>query len=137
MRKLVVDAGMQDRIRVESAGTIDYHAGSPPDRRMRSAAVRRGYVLEGSARQVVAEDFERFDLIVAMDRENLADLRLLASTNGCSHKIKLLSDFLPAGSVRDVPDPYYGGDRGFDHVLDMIEQACPEILSHLLADEAD
>lgn len=129
-RSLVEDRGLEDRIEIDSAGTIAHHAGERPDRRMREAASRRGYELDGAARAVRREDFDRFDLVVAMDGQNQVDLLDLATPEG--GQLRLLSDFLPPGSARDVPDPYYGGTRGFELVLDMIEEACPAILDHLL-----
>jgi protein-tyrosine phosphatase len=136
MRSCLAARGLDGRVTVESAGTIDYHAGEPADARMRRAAAGRGHDLTSTACQVRIEDLERYDLIVAMDRSNLADLRELASeaAAGAEGKLRLLSDFLPAGAPRDVPDPYWGGERGFDQVLDMLEEACPRILAELLGD---
>jgi protein-tyrosine phosphatase len=130
MRALLAEHGLGDRLRVDSAGTTAYHAGDSPDERMRAAAERRGYRLEGSARPLELEDFDRFDLIVAMDRANLRDIRALS--RDVDGQVRLLSHFLAPGSPVDVPDPYYGGGRGFETVLDMIEGACPAILEHLL-----
>jgi protein-tyrosine phosphatase len=131
MRRRITERGLEDRVAVGSAGTGDYHVGEPADPRMRRAAARRGYELDGTARQVDRGDFERFDLIVAMDRENLRDLRYLKRRAGSGEtaRVHLLSDFLPAGSPVDVPDPYYQG--GFDRVIDLIEEACPAILDRL------
>ncbi|MEM1177442.1 MAG: low molecular weight protein-tyrosine-phosphatase [Acidobacteriota bacterium] len=134
-RHVAAEHGVAGEIEIESAGTIGYHAGAPPDARMRRAARRRGYLLEGSARQVEPSDFQRFDLIVAMDRDNLADLRA-AAPSGAKAEIRLLSSFLPPGSPADVPDPYYGGEQGFETVIDMIEAACPAVLEHLVNDPA-
>jgi protein-tyrosine phosphatase len=136
MRSCLAARGLDGRVEVESAGTIDYHAGEPADARMRRAAAGRGYDLTSTASRVRLEDLERFDLIVAMDRSNLEDLRRLAgrAAAGTAAKLRLLSDFLPAGSPRDVPDPYWGGERGFDEVLDLIEEACPRILDGLVGD---
>ncbi|MEO1084913.1 MAG: low molecular weight protein-tyrosine-phosphatase [Acidobacteriota bacterium] len=131
LRHLAVEEGLDDRVEIESAGTIGTHAGAPPDARMRRAAERRGYRLEGSARRVVPSDFQRFDLIVAMDTDNLNDLQA-AAPNRPRAEVRLLTSFLPIGAPDDVPDPYYGGDAGFETVLDMVEQACPAILEHLL-----
>jgi protein-tyrosine phosphatase len=127
MRRLVTDAGLDDVIEIDSAGTGGWHAGEPPDARAATAARRRGVTLEGGARQVRPEDFDRFDLIVAMDRGNLRELRALAPGDGAREKLRLLV----AG--QDVPDPYYGGDRGFETVLDMVEAACRELLDELRA----
>lgn len=130
MKKLVADRGLQGRVRVDSAGTIRYHVGERADPRMRRAAERYGYELESIARQFAPEDFDRFDLILAMDRSHLRELRSLA--RGPQDHVKLFSDFLPAGAPVDVPDPYYGGEQGFDHVVELIEQGCPAVLDHLL-----
>ncbi len=120
---------LSGEVEVDSAGTIAYHAGEPPDGRMRRAAAARGYTLGGASRQVHREDFERFDLLVAMDRENLRDLEEIA--NGSGAPIVLFSDFLSPEAPADVPDPYYGGPDGFDRVLDLIEEGCPALLAHL------
>ena len=127
MRQLIADAGLEDVVEVDSAGTGGWHAGEPPDARATEAARRRGVTLEGGARQVRPEDFDRFDLIVAMDRENLRDLRAMAPDDGAREKLRLLAP------DQDVPDPYYGGDRGFETVLDMVGAACRELLDELRA----
>ena len=129
-RSLVEDRGLDQRIGVDSAGTLAYHAGERPDPRMRRAAARRGYELDGRARQVHDRDFQSHDLIIAMDRDNLRDLRAAAGPR--QDRLRLLSDFLPPGSPVDVPDPYYGDGDGFERVLDMVEDACPEILERLM-----
>jgi protein-tyrosine phosphatase len=125
MRHLLAERGLEDEIEVESAGTGGWHAGSPPDARSTRAAAARGITLEGAARQVTRADFEDFDLLVAMDRDNLADLRAIAPP-GTEHKIRLL-----LGEGRDVPDPYYGGPHGFENVLDLVETACEQLLDEL------
>jgi low molecular weight protein-tyrosine phosphatase len=123
MRRLIEDEGLD--IEVDSAGTGGWHAGEPPDERATVAAQRRGVTLEGAARQVKASDFRRFDVLVAMDRGNLRDLLDLAPDEEAREKVRLL---VPDA---DVPDPYYGGDRGFETVLDMVESACRELLDEL------
>ena len=130
MRKLIADSGLEGEVRVDSAGTIGYHAGGAADARMSGAASRRGYRLDSISRQIAREDFDNFDLIVAMDGENYNDIRSLAP--GAPGQVRLFSEFLPPGSPREVPDPYYGGPRGFDVVLDLIEQGCPAILEELV-----
>jgi protein-tyrosine phosphatase len=127
MRRLLADAGLEDVVEVDSAGTGGWHAGEPPDARATIAARRRGVTLEGGARQVRPDDFDRFDLIVAMDRENLRDLHALAPDDVAREKLRLLA------ADQDVPDPYYGGDRGFETVLDMVGAACRELLDELRA----
>jgi protein-tyrosine phosphatase len=131
MRHLVAERGLDGEVEVDSAGTGDYHLGELADPRMRAAAASRGYRLTHRARQVEPEDFDRFDLILAMDGSNLRDLRRLAG--GRTDHVRLLSEFLPDGSPADVPDPYYGGEQGFERVLDLVEEACPEVLDRLLA----
>jgi len=119
-------------VEVDSAGTIGLHAGELPDPRMRAAGERRGLEFKMRARQVTTEDLSRnaFDLVVAMDRDNLSDLKRMAPRD--SDHVVLMSDFLDSSWPRDVPDPYYGGPDGFESVLDMVEAACPEILNRLV-----
>lgn len=134
-RHYVGEAGLGAVIRVDSAGTTDYHTGEAPDARMQEAAARRGYVLDSAARRVRTADLEAFDLIVPMDHDNLAVLEHLAG--GPRPHIRLLGSYLEDGGdnavARPVPDPYFGGARGFEEVLDMIEAACPALLEHCLA----
>jgi protein-tyrosine phosphatase len=133
MRALVREACLEDRIELESAGTGSWHIGEAPDSRATEAAHARGIVLEGAARQVHTRDFEEFDLIVAMDRQNLADLRHLAPDESAREKVVLLRELDPAtaGQQLDVPDPYHGGARGFEHVLDLVHAACAALLAEL------
>lgn len=135
-RAHLAERGLEAVVEVDSAGTIDQHAGERADPRMREAASARGYDLGSRARRVTPEDFERFDLIVAMDRSNRDDLERLAERGGGGiRKVRLLSEYLSAGSPEDVPDPYWGGPRGFDNVLDLLEDACPAILDDLVGEE--
>jgi protein-tyrosine phosphatase len=129
MQSVVEGADVELAIEIDSAGTIGYHAGNPADSRMKKAASLRGYRLDSLSRQVSRRDLETFDLVIAMDRDNLADLQALHPSPTAD--VKLLSDFLDDSWPVDVPDPYYGGPRGFEEVLDMIEAACPEILKTL------
>jgi protein-tyrosine phosphatase len=124
MRHLLAERGMDGEIEVQSAGTGAWHTGNPPDPRSTAAARARGITLEGAARQVTRSDFEDFDLLVAMDRANLADLRAIAPP-GTEDKVRLLLD------GRDVPDPYYGGRHGFDEVLDLVQAGCERLLDDL------
>ena len=131
-RHYVERQGAAEDIYIDSAGTIDYHSGKPADSRMRAAASRRGYTLTSISRQVIPEDLDEFDLIVAMDRDNLWYLEDLAG--GAQPHIRLLGSFLSGhqeepGQAPEVPDPYYGGSQGFEDVLDMLERACPYIYS--------
>jgi protein-tyrosine phosphatase len=132
MRRLVADAGLADHIEVDSAGTGDYHVGQRPDARSLAAARARGIELPGRARQFEALDFERFDYVLAADRHNLADLRELASGRDTRH-VALLRSFDPAAPPgAEVPDPYHGGARGFDEVLDLCEAACRGVLEQIV-----
>jgi protein-tyrosine phosphatase len=132
MRSLVREAGLADRVEVDSAGTGGWHAGDPPDERAAAAARSRGIALAGAARQIGASDFDDFDLIVAMDRDNLRDLLALAPDEEAAEKVRLLREFDPAGGGDlDVPDPYYGGARGFERVLDLVTAACRGLLDEL------
>jgi protein-tyrosine phosphatase len=126
-----------DRVEVDSAGTGAWHVGEPPDARATEAADRRGIELSGTARQVTTADFDRFDLLLAMDLENLRVLRRLAPDEQARSRVRLLREFDPAAEGRaelDVPDPYYGGARGFDEVLDMVQAACAGLLAQLRRD---
>jgi len=134
MRALVRDAGLEHRIELDSAGTGSWHIDEPPDARATTAARERGVELEGRARQVEPSDFAAFDLIVAMDRSNLADLRHLAPDDTARAKVRLLRDFDPdIDGQADVPDPYHGGSRGFEHVFDIVHRSCAALLAELRA----
>jgi protein-tyrosine phosphatase len=133
LRRLVQRAGLQDEVHIDSAGTLDYHVGSPPDARSQRHALRRGYDLSSlRARQVDRRDFERFDLVLAMDWQNLEELQALCPT-AHRHKLRRLMEFAPAGLGEVVADPYYGGQAGFEAVLDHVEQACEGLLDHVRA----
>lgn len=128
MRHLLYQRGFAE-VDVDSAGTSGYHVGEPPDRRATLAAMRRGIQLSGRSRRFEATDFSRFEYIVAMDRSNLRDLLDLAPDRAAQRKVSLLRDHDPTGMKgSDVPDPYYGGDQGFDDVLDICERACRGLL---------
>ncbi|MFT4978263.1 MAG: protein-tyrosine phosphatase [Myxococcota bacterium] len=132
MRQLLRDADLNDQIKLDSAGTSAYHVGDPPDARSTAAAARRGITLSGASRQVVAEDFDRFDYIIAMDGDNLRALGRLARSRADRERIHLMRDFDPTSPPNAaVPDPYYGGENGFDVVLDICTASCQGLLSHL------
>jgi protein-tyrosine phosphatase len=133
MRALVEREGLQDAVELDSAGTGGWHLGSPPDARASAAARARGISLEGVARQVRAEDFLEFDLLLAMDRSNLEDLRLLAPGAPEREKVRLLREFdrASAGASLDVPDPYFGAAGGFEEVLDLVQAACEGLLEEV------
>ncbi len=130
--KLVTDAGVRDRIGIDSAGTGAWHKGELADKRARQEATRRGIELHSVARQFVRSDFERHDLIVAMDRANVADLRALARSGVDRGKIRLFRTFDPLSpNDAEIPDPYYGGPDGFVRVFDMCEAAGRGLLAHM------
>ena len=125
--------GLADRVSADSAGTHGYHTGAAPDPRTQQAARRRGYELSRlSARAVRDEDFVSFDLIAAMDRDNLAWLESRCPEDH-RHKLALMLEFAPELKVSEVPDPYYGGPQGFEHVLDLIEMASAKLALHVEA----
>src|SRR5512137_2073091 len=122
-RKLVQERAPHLQVEIDSAGTHAYHVGEPPDRRAIAAAARRGIDLSGlRARTVDEADFEGFDLLVAMDQLN-REVLLDRSPDEYRERIRLMLEFAPTTDVADVPDPYYGGPPGFEHVLDLVEEA--------------
>ena len=132
-RHHVFAAGLDKVVRVDSAGTSGGHRGDPPDPRAVRAGARRQYDLTKlRARKVTSEDFEAFDLVLAMDRRNLDALQSLRPENHQGH-LGLLLDFAPHQTIREVPDPYYGGPDGFEHVLDLAESAMSGLLNEVRA----
>ncbi len=131
MRHQVDAAGLAEHIAIDSAGTGDWHVGEPPDTRAQAAARIRGYDLSAlRARQVSAADFERFDLLLAMDEANLAELRRRCPPEH-RDKVRLLMEFAAGAAETEVADPYFGGAQGFDQVLDQVERACAGLLDTL------
>lgn len=131
LRSKLAAAGLTDRVEVDSAGTHDYHVGAPPDFRAQEHAARRGYDMSPlRARTVAAKDFERFDLLLAMDDDNLAALRRRCPPEQ-RHKLEPLMRYAPGSGSDVVPDPYYGGASGFDQVLDLVEAACDGLVERL------
>ena len=136
MRHLVAEAKLAERIQIDSAGTGDWHVGEPPDERAQHAAVLRGYDLAAlRGRQIAAADFERFDLLIAMDDKNVAALRGVCPP-AQRDKIRLLMEFVPEtdsrwSDAREVVDPYFGGAEGFEQVLDQCEAACRGLIAAL------
>lgn len=132
MNAIVDKAALSDSIHCDSAGTIDCHRGKLPDARMRAAAKTHGYDFTGAARQVTFSDLEAFDLILAMDRSNLADLRSIDSEGLYHNKIKLFANYCTGNEFPDeVPDPYYGGEEGFHTVIRMVENGCAGLLDQV------
>lgn len=129
MRALAAERDLP--IEVDSAGTGSWHVGAPPDPRSAQAAQARGIVLEGAARQVAPEDFTAFNMVLAMDSENLRNLEAMRPVDATA-ELALLRAYDPAGAGDlDVPDPYYGGESGFDDVVDLVDAACRGLLDQL------
>lgn len=133
MKKLVQEAGMSGRIKVDSAGITGYHEGERADSRMRSHAARRGYVLDSISRPVRTDDFFDFDLIIGMDNRNIDDLKRKAPDLASVEKIHQMTEYSRNPLYDHVPDPYYSGAEGFELVLDLLEDACAGLLTKLRA----
>ncbi|HKO92470.1 MAG TPA: low molecular weight protein-tyrosine-phosphatase [Polyangiaceae bacterium] len=132
LRSVLRSAGLEARVVVESAGTLGYHQGELPDRRSRAAARERGIELSSRARQFSPADWQRFDYVLAMDRQNLEHLAASAPNAAARAKLRLFRDFDPSAPAgAEVPDPYYGGPEGFEHVLDLCQAAAQGLLQHL------
>lgn len=131
LRRYIQDAGLGDVIETASAGTHGYHVGEPPDPRSIAHAQRRGFDLSAQrARKVRAEDFQTYDLILAMDRGHFAHLESLRPTDARA-EVQMFLEYHPARTHTDVPDPYYGGAQGFEEVLDLVEQASKTLLQKI------
>lgn len=135
-RHFVENAGLSEKIQIDSAGTHDYHIGHPPDTRTQHAASQRGYDMSDlRGRQVEPEDFLRFDYVLAMDFANMAILQRIMPRDSKT-KAKLFLEYARHHKEREVPDPYYGGTQGFEHVLDMVEDAAQGLLQHIRSTHA-
>ncbi len=128
MRLLVAQAGLSDQILCDSAGTSNYHVGSPPDERMVEAARQRGMTFVGTARQLTFKDLQEFDLILAMDRQNYLHILSLDPYGRYHHKVKMMCEFCQTHLDTQVPDPYYGGEEEFNYILDLLTDACTGLL---------
>jgi len=136
-RHLVAAAGLSAAFAIDSAGTAGYHQGEAPDHRARAAGKRAGIVIDGAARQFLADDFARFDHVIAMDAANLSELRRLAPSTEARAKLRLLRSFDPAAPKdAPVPDPYYGDDADFDHVVELCRSACQHLLEEIRREPA-
>lgn len=131
----VREGGLQDRIEADSAGTYSGHRGEHPDRRMRTAALYRGYGLRHAARPVSGLDFLDFDLIIAMDDRNYEDLMQLAPSVEATHKIRRMADYMTTHRISYIPDPYYMGAEGFSLVLDLLEEGCRNLYDAIVRSE--
>lgn len=134
---LLNERGLNNRFLVDSAGTGGWHVGNPADRRMQAAASRRGIQLPSRARQISLDDLSTFDLVLTMDDDNLMAVQALAKEAGsrATASIKPMLSYARNFSETEVPDPYYGGDTGFEHVLDLLEDACSNLLDELSRQE--
>jgi len=131
-RHLARERGVGDSYELESAGTSAYHAGESPDHRMRQVAQEKGFQYTGRAKQFWAEDFDRFDLVIAMDKENRRYLQMKASSDSELSKIHLMREYDPQGGADlDVPDPYYGGLDGFEKTFGIVKRSCQGLLEAL------
>ncbi|MDV3001696.1 MAG: putative low molecular weight protein-tyrosine-phosphatase [Chroococcopsis gigantea SAG 12.99] len=137
MNHIIEQAGLAEKIICDSAGTANYHIGAVPDSRMTAAAARQGITLRGQARQFTKKDFEDFDLILAMDRQNYRDILSLDPKGLYGYKVKLMCDFARHHSLEEVPDPYYGGREGFDRVITLLLDACEGLLETLNLSDDD
>ncbi|MBW4649832.1 MAG: low molecular weight phosphotyrosine protein phosphatase [Kastovskya adunca ATA6-11-RM4] len=135
MNHLIEQAGLSQSIVCDSAGTGGYHIGASPDQRMTAAAKRRNIFLRGKARQFQTSDFEDFDLILAMDRENYTDILSLDPTGRYQDKVRLMCEFASHHNAQEVPDPYYGGAEGFDQVISLLLDACEGLLKQIVKQE--
>ena len=134
-KKIVKEANLEDNIEVDSAGTLDYHEGELPDARMRKHALKRGYNLDSHARQFnPKKDFDKFDYIVTMDDDNYAEIIRSDYNKIYRNKIYKMTDFSSDKSVKEVPDPYYGGANGFENVLDILEDSIANFLNKIRSD---
>ncbi len=131
---LIGRQGLEQAFQVDSAGTGDWHVGRPADPRMCAAAARRGIMLTSRARQITGHDLSRFDHVLTMDRQNLRAVRALARPAEATASIGPLTRHCRRFSVEEVPDPYHGGEQGFDRVLDLLEDACEGLLETFMAE---
>ncbi len=133
-KDVVEKAGLSGRFEIDSAGTGRYHIGDLPDSRMRRQASRRGITLDHRCRQVCADDFERFDMIIGMDDNNVSNLRRMAPSVDAQDKIHRMAEFIDRSrfAYDHVPDPYYEGTEGFELVLDLLENSCSRLLESLI-----
>jgi len=128
-RKLVEDAGRTDEFEIDSAGTHSYHVGNRADPRMRAAALQRGYQLDSRARRIDHDDFDQFDYIVVMDEDNHQNVS--AQHSGGRAQVVRMCSYLSTDDYSEVPDPYYGGEQGFFTVIDILEDACANLLKKI------
>lgn len=131
MQVMVKQRELENEIVCDSAGTIDYHMGSPADARMQKHARLRGYELNSISRPFKEEDFDNFDWIITMDEDNFQQIQWRDHQRNYTAKIRQMTDFCSAKTFSEVPDPYYGGNQGFENVLDILEDACKGLLEFI------
>ncbi len=131
MNALIERDHLSHSIQCDSAGTAGYHIGSPPDKRMSAAAQKRGIPFEGEGRQFTRRDFEQFDLILAMDKSNYKDILRLDPRSEFGDRVKMICSYCRKYRDQEVPDPYYGGEEGFEYVMDLLTDACEGLLQKL------
>ena len=131
-RQQVRERGADHLVEIDSAGTSGYHAGSPPDSRSARVAQARGVEITGVSRQLTRADLHRFDYVIAMDADNLHEIGELRDAVGGTARVHRLREWDPQRDGDDVPDPYYGGPRGFEDVHDIVERSCAALLDHIL-----
>lgn len=135
-RHLARERGVEDRFEIDSAGTSSYHVGDPPDPRSVSTALARGVTVSGASRSIDERDLREFDYVIVMDADNLAFVDRLHATVDGGARLHRLREWDLTGTALDVPDPYFGGTRGFDDVHDIVERSCAALLDHLLSEGA-
>lgn len=136
-RHLVDEAGLGGRFEIDSAGTSSYHVGDPPDHRATTVARARGIALAGKSRQLIKADFDRFDYVIVMDADNYTAAQRLCPRDAARAQLRLLREFDAEGAGDlDVPDPYFGGERGFEAVHDMVDRSCRTLLARIRAEHS-
>lgn len=135
MNALIEKNNLQDKIKCDSAGTIAYHTGEHADARMQKHAMKRGYNLTSLARQIKHQDFDKFNYIIAMDTDNYNNILALDTLGKYKNKVSMMMDYATKFNDRNVPDPYYGGEQGFEYVLDLLEDACSGLLEQIVKND--
>lgn len=134
MNAYIKREGLLNKIICDSAGTISFHAGEPADRRMQKHALKRNYNLTSISRQIQPSDFEEFDYIIGMDDDNMHNMQAFIPDMDLANKMSKMTDYCSKANPGYVPDPYYGGDAGFEQVLDLLEDACEGLLNKIKKD---
>jgi protein-tyrosine phosphatase len=131
MKKMIADLALESQVHIDSAGTGGWHSGARADHRMRAAAIARGYDLTSMARQVKETDLANFDLVLVMDQQNHRDLRAFDRDHLHDSKVHFIGEYCTRHDSKEVPDPYYGGQQGFENVLNLLEDGCAGLLKHI------